>query len=325
MTLFSGLDEAFLDVVRVRTAGDPMREGVRWTNYSLRRIARELEARGFRVSTPIVRQLLQRHGLGRRRAKKNQTIKQHKDRDRQFRRIAHWRAAYDGSPNPVISMDTKKKEFVGKLFRAGTAYTDAAESTWDHDFPSLATGVVFPHGLYDYQRNAAHINLGLSHDTSEFACDSLVAWWNEYGQIAYPHASSILLLCDGGGSNASSRYVFKYWLERAANRIGREIRIAHYPPYTSKYNPIEHLLFPHVTQACQGVIFQSVEMVRETMSETHTSKGLRTTVDILPGDYKTGIKAPKDYKKNMRIVFDDELPAWNYRAIPTAEIPITGS
>jgi len=302
-----------------------MREGVRWTNYSLRRIARELNARGFRISTWSVRQLLKRHRLGRRRAKKNQTIKRHKDRDRQFHRIAQWRVTYEGSPNPVISMDTKKKELLGKFFRAGAAYTDAPELAWDHDFPSLATGVVYPHGFYDCQRNVAHLNLGISHDTSEFACDSLVAWWNKHGQIAYPHATSILLLCDGGGSNASSRYVFKYWLERAADRIGKEIRIAHYPPYASKYNPIEHLLFPHVTQACQGVIFQSVEMVREQMAETRTSKGLRTTVDILSGDYKTGLKAPKDYKKNMRIVFDDELPTWNYRAVPSHETPKTGS
>jgi hypothetical protein len=325
VTLFVGLDAAFLDIVRVRTAGDPMREGVRWTNYSLRRIARELKAKGFPVCTQIVRRLLKRHRLGRRRAKKNQTIKQHKDRDRQFRRIAQWRATYEGSSNPIISMDTKKKELIGKFFRAGEAYTDAAESTWDHDFPSLATGVVYPHGFYDYQRNQAHINLGINHDTSEFACDSLVAWWTKYGQITYPQANSILILCDGGGSNASSRYVFKYWLERAANRIGRKIRIAPYPPYTSKYNPIEHLFFPHVTHACQGVIFQSVEVVRDTMSETRTTQGLQTTVDILPGDYKTGIKAPKDYKKNMRIVFDEELPKWNYRAIPATETPKTGS
>jgi hypothetical protein len=323
--LFPGLDDAFLDVIRVRIAGDPMREGVRWTNYSLRRITRELQARGFQISTWIVRRLLKRHRLGRRRARKNQSIKRHKDRDRQFQRIAQLRVTYEGTPNPVISMDTKKKELIGKFFRAGAAYTNDAELVWDHDFPSLATGVVFPHGFYDCQRNLAHINLGISHDTSEFACDSLVAWWNKHGQLAYPSATSILLLCDGGGSNASSRYVFKYWLERAADRIGKEIRIAHYPPYASKYNPIEHLLFPHVTQACQGVIFQSVEMVREQMSETRTSKGLRTTVDILSGDYETGLKAPKDYKKNMRIVFDDDLPAWNYRAVPSHETQKMGS
>lgn len=302
-----------------------MREGVRWTNYSLRRITRELRQRGFPVSVWVVRQLLRRNRLGRRKARKNQTIKRHRDRDRQFQIIRQLREAYEGSLNPIISMDTKKKELLGRFFREGAAYTDRPESAWDHDFPSLATGVVFPHGLYDCERNIGHLNLGVSHDTSEFACDSLVWWWDKYGRFAYPRATSILLLCDGGGSNASSRYVFKYWLERAANRIDKEIRIAHYPPYTSKYNPIEHLLFPHVTRACQGVIFQSVEMVREKMAQTQTQRGLKTTVDILPGDYKTSVKAPDNYKKTMQIVFDEELPTWNYRAIPKPEMSKTGT
>lgn len=176
--------------------------------------------------------------------------------------------------------------------------------------------MLHPHGIYDCKRNLGHINLGLSHDTSRFACDSLAYCWERFGRTAYPQATSILLLCDGGGSNAARRHVFKYQLEQLADRINCEIRVAHYPPYCSKYNPIEHRFFPHVTRACQGLLLTSIEVVCEAMGRASTKTGLATTVHVLPGDYPTGEKAPKNYKKIRRIVFDDELPAWNYRAIP---------
>jgi hypothetical protein len=177
--------------------------------------------------------------------------------------------------------------------------------------------VAYPHGIYDTKRNLGHINLGTSRDTSRFACDSVGLWWERHGRAAYPQATSILLLCDGGGSNSSRRYVFKHHLERLADRLGIEIRVAHYPPGCSKYDPIEHRLFPHVTRACQGVVFTSLGLMREKMGEARTETGLRTTVEILEGDYPVGDKAPAGYKKRMRIVFDEELPAWNYRAVPS--------
>jgi hypothetical protein len=293
-----------------------MAPGVRWTNLSLRDIAAELRPRGFRVSVPVVTQLLRKHRLGRRKAQKRRPCGRHPDQDRQFQRIAALRARYRATGHPILSVDTKKKEFLGELFRVGRAYTTHTLETADHDFPRLATGVVFPHGIYDTERNCGHINLGVSHDTSRFAADSLESWWRVYGKPVYPHATSILLLCDGGGSNAASRYVFKSALETLVRRIGVEIRVAHYPPYCSKYNPIEHRMFPHVTKACQGVVFYSTEMVVRAMARTRTRTGLRTTVAILAGEYPTGEKAPSGYKKTMGIVFDDDLPKWNYRAVP---------
>jgi Rhodopirellula transposase DDE domain len=293
-----------------------MNPGVLWTNLSQRDIAAQLQARGFRVSVAIVPQLLRQHGLGRRKAQKKRSPKSHRDRDRQFRKIARLRADYENSPNPILSIDTKKKEFLGDLFRPGWTYTQQTRATLDHDFPSLADGVVYPHGIYDLKRNQGHITLGLSHDTSRFACDCIALWWEQYGRQAHPQATSILLLCDGGGSNAAARYVFKYALEQLAERIGLEIRVAHYPPYNSKYNPIEHRFFPHVTRACQGLVFSAVEQVEQSMARTSTSTGLKTTVHVLPGNYPTGEKAPKGYKNNMRIIRDNELPAWNYRANP---------
>lgn len=205
---------------------------------------------------------------------------------------------------------------LGNFYRDGKLYTQQTLRTLDHDFPSAAQGVIIPHGLYDIQRNHGHINLGLSHDTSQFACDSAGHWWQRYGQRAYPQAKSWLWLCDGGGSNAANRYVFKAALQALANRIGLEIRVAHYPPHESKYNPIEHRLFPHITRACQGVVFLSVELVKELMERTSTSTGLWVTVDIIKEAYATGEKAPRGFKEQMTIAFDDLLPKWNYRAIP---------
>jgi len=314
--VFPTLDAAFADVVRDYTAGDPMRPGVRWTNLSLRRIRAALIERGCRVGVKAVAQLLRRHRFGRRKAQKKLSGQRHPQRDQQFRKIARLRAEYEQSPNPIISMDTKKKEFIGNLYREGRLYTQKTIQTLDHDFPTAAEGVVLPHGLYDLKRNVGHLNLGTSHDTSRFACDSIRRWWEKQGKDAYPKATSILLLCDGGGSNSSRRYIFKYHLEQLANCLQLEIRVAYYPPGCSKYDPIEHRFFPHVSRACQGVVFTTLELIQQKMSETRTETGLRATVEILPGDYPTGEKAPSGYKKAMRIVFDAELPAWNYRAVP---------
>jgi hypothetical protein len=314
--VFPGLDEAFAALIRDYTAGDPMRPGVRWTNLSLRRIRADLIGRGFRVGVKSVARLLRRFHFGRRQAQKKLSAKRHPQRDRQFRKIERLRAEYEASANPIISVDTKKKEFVGNLHREGHLYTQETIQTLDHDFPALADGVVYPHGIYDTKRNAGHINLGMSRDTSRFACDSILRWWEKHGRAAYPRATSILLLCDGGGSNSSRRYIFKYHLERLADLLQVEIRVAHYPPGCSKYDPIEHRFFPHVTRACQGVIFTTIGLVQKKMAEARTEKGLRTTVEVLHGEYPTGEKVPAGYKKSMRIVFDDDLLAWNYRAVP---------
>ena len=217
---------------------------------------------------------------------------------------------------PIISIDTKKKEFIGDFYRADYLYIQETISTLDHDFNSLAKGIVIPHSIYDMTRNTGYINLGTSKDTSEFACDSILNWWQRQGRFDYPNATSILILCDGGGSNHSRYYLFKQDLQELATKIGLEIRIAHYPPYTSKYNPIEHRLFPHVTRACQGVICQSVAMVEELMQKTKTTTGLKVTVEIINKVYQTGRRVNENFKENMKIVFDDFLPSWNYRALP---------
>jgi len=293
-----------------------MSSSLRWTYLKPYEIVAELAKKGYVVSKNIVRTLLKTHNYVKRKAQKNITMGSHPDRNAQFENIAKIQQDYFVAGHPVISMDTKKKELLGTFYREGKLYTQEAIQTNDHDFPSASTGVVIPHGFYDLKRNTGYITLGTSRDTSEFACDSLAQWWMNEGIIHYPNATSLLILCDGGGSNSSRHYIFKEDLQKTANALGLEIRIAHYPPYTSKYNPIEHRFFPHVTRACEGVIFDSIETVKQLMSRTVTSTGLTTVVNILDKLYQTKRKYAADFKEKMPLVFDEYLPKWNYRAVP---------
>lgn len=312
------IDDHFLAVLREHTAGDPMDERIRWTNLREWEIVAILERdHNMRVSRNVVRKLLKRHGYRLRKAQKRKSMKKKiPNRNIQFDYISQLRSEYEDAGNPIVSMDTKKKEKLGNFYREGRLYTLEELQVYDHDFPSFAEGVVIPHCFYDPRLNIGYVQVGTSHDTSEFACDSFRHWWYNHGREAYPHATSILVLCDGGGSNSSRHYLFKQDLEILADEIGVEIRIAHYPPYCSKYNPIEHRLFPHITRACQGVIFTHLETVTELISNTYTKTGLKVFVQVIDKIYKTGRKVAKTFKKEMRIVFDEILPRWNYRAIP---------
>lgn len=316
------LDEKFLAVLRDHTAGEPMDETVRWTNLTPGEIVKALRTEhDIVVSKVVVYQLLKKHHYRRRKAQKKTSLKQEiKNRDEQFKNIARLKAEFKAAGNPIVSMDTKKKEYIGNFYREGQLYTLAALHTYDHDFHSYAQGVIIPHSLYDLGLNVGYIQLGTSHDTGEFACDSFRLWWTTYGRQLYPKATAILVLCDGGGSNSARHYLFKQDLQALADELGIEIRIAHYPPYCSKYNPIEHRFFPHVTRACQGVIFTSIELVKELMDKTSTTTGLKAFVHIIDKVYETGRKVAADFKETMRIVFDDFLPRWNYRAIPIAQV-----
>ena len=311
------VDEKFLDILKDHTAGDPMQTDVVWTNLTQQEIADRLsEKHRIKVSRPVIRQLLKKHNYRMRKAQKKKTMKNTKNRNKQFENIAKLKSEYKSAGEPIISIDTKKKEFVGDFYRDGYLYTRKVIETLDHDFKSSAICIVIPHGIYDYLQNTGYINLGTSKDTGEFACDSIQNWWYNEGRYKYPNATSILMLCDCGGSNNSRHYIFKEDMQKLVDEIGVEIRVAHYPPYTSKYNPIEHKLFPHVTRACQGVVFKSVEIVKSLIEKTKTKTGLKVTVDIIDKMYKTGRKAAKNFKENMRIIFDNYLPQWNYRVVP---------
>jgi Rhodopirellula transposase DDE domain len=314
------LEENFLRVLREFTAGDPMRTEVRWTNLTTVEISKRLGELGTPAGRRVVQQLLKRHDYVKRKARKSKTMGHHRDRDAQFQNIARLKEQYRAAGLPIVSIDTKKKERLGNFYRDGRLFTREPIIVNDHDFASSGDGVIIPHGLYDVERNRGHINLGLSHDTSEFACDSVAHWWELFGQESYLQATQLLLLCDGGGSNSATRYVFKEGLQKLADRLDLEIRVAHYPPYCSKYNPIEHRMFPHVSRACQGVVFETVSIVQQLMERPHTAQGLKVTVDVMDQVYETGHKAAADFKQTMKLIFDDFLPKWNYRAIPSSRL-----
>ena len=311
------LEDNFIEVVSNYTAGDPMQEEVVWTYLTPTEIAHQLDEMGTPICADTVRDLLDEFGFHKRQAEKTKTMGEDPDRNEQFEIIADLKEQYLDSRNPIISMDTKKKEFLGNLFRAGRGYSNGPNAVFDHDFPSYAEGKIIPHGLYDVKRNVGHLTLGTSHDTSQFACDSFRLWWQRHGEQAYPWAKSILLLCDGGGSNNCRHYIFKEDLQRLVNRIGVSIRVAHYPPHCSKYNPIEHRLFPHITRAWSGVIFRSMEIVTNCLKRVWTNGRLKLTYATLDKTYHLQRQISANFLESFPIQFAKHLPDWNYTVVPT--------
>jgi hypothetical protein len=315
------IDEDFRKVLVEHTAGSPTEESLIWTNLTKTEIVDLMQNCGDYVSVHIVDQLLDRHGYHERKALRMEPLGRHPDRNAQFETIARLRREYLDSADPILSMDLKSRELLGNFFRNGTLFTRRTIRVFDHDFAEFAQGVVLPHGLYDLKQNRGYIHLGTSHDTSEFACDCLKDWWERFGRVAYPGAKSLLLLCDGGGSNPADKdngqaHLFRTDLQRLVNDLGMEIRVAHYPPYASKYNPIEHRLFPHLSRVCRGMILYSVELVAELMGGAKTRTGLSVVVDIMDKLYKTGRQVSQATKDAVNVIRDSVLPRWNYRILP---------
>jgi hypothetical protein len=313
------INDVFLSILKDHTAGDPMNEKVKWTNLTKADIVAELAKKDFKVSRNIVKKLLKKHDFVKRKPFKNIAAGSHVNRNAQFERIAELRNRYVAEGNPVVSVDTKKKELIGNLSRDGKIYTTETIEVFDHDFPSLAEGVAIPHTVYDTALNKAYVTIGTSRDTSEFACDSIRQWWNIHGRFLYPTATSILMLMDGGGSNSSRHYIFKQDLQALVDELGIDIRVAHYPPYTSKWNPIEHRVFPHITRTLQGMVLTSHQITKELIERATTKTGLTVVACILNKIYETKRKVAAGFKESMRILFDDILGQWNYVATPKNE------
>jgi hypothetical protein len=312
------LHGVFHEALRNNTAGSPVDEKIKWTNLNRPEISEALAARGYPVSVTVVDQLLKENDFRQRRAARMLTARETENRDDQFVKINGLIKDFSEAGNPVISMDTKKKEYLGNLYRDGKIYTTEPIKVLDHDFPHFAKATLIPHGIYDLLANEAAIHIGTDHDTVEFACESLSLWWKKHGKRRYPEAICILVLCDSGGSNDCRSYLFKQDLLKLARQIGVSIRIAHYPPYTSKYNPIEHRVFCHVTRSWKGVIFRELETVKELTEKTRTKQGLRVFCEIMKGVFSTGRKFCKEFKENVAelVQFDVDLPDWNYQVNP---------
>jgi hypothetical protein len=306
----------FRAVLQEHTAGSPAQPEVVWTDLTAADIAERITEGGIPVSAHIVEQLLGEHGYRRRKARKDVPMGASRDRDGQFQNIARLKQQFLDAGDPVLSIDTKKRELIGNFYRPGPLLTRQTIETFDHDFPRFADGVVIPHGLYDLRLNRGYVHLGTSHDTSQFACDCLRDWWLRFGWAQYFGSRVVLLLCDGGGGNGAGTYLFKADLQGLADELGLEFRVAHYPPYCSKYNPIEHRLFCHLSRACQGVVFSSVGLVKRLMEKARTRMGLRVVVDVLDKVYRTGRRVADEVKKALNLARDPFLPKLNYRILP---------
>lgn len=306
----------FKEIVQSNIAGSPMNEKVRWTNLTDTAIVRSFQSRGVAISRFIVKQLVAIEGLAKRGMKKSKTATEVLKRDEQFEKLKQVREDFEKQGLPILSIDTKKKEFIGQFYRAGKTYCQAAVEVFDHDFPSLAEGRVVPHGIYDLNLNKGYLSIGVSKDTSEFLCDNLKYHWQNSISKDYPEAKEMLLLMDGGGSNSCLHYIVKEDLQNLANDLQITIRVAHYPAYCSKYNPIEHRLFPHLQRSWEGVVFTDYEIVKERAEQTKTEQGLQVAAWINEKVYQSGRKYSDNFKETMTIVFDELLPKWNYQIQP---------
>lgn len=312
------LPKVFAEVVEDYTAGKPQDDSVKWIGLTAEEIQGKLADRDYQVSPYIVRQLLSNAGLRRRSYLKDASAKEIPFRNEQFEKIAQLKASFLDAGLPVFSVDVKHKELLGNFYRDGKYYDCKYRKVNDHDFRSLANGIVIPHGIYDIADNFGYLTLGTSKDTSEFFCDNLAAYWQSDFQWKYPSADWMLLLCDGGGSNSARHYIVKQDLYHLAQRLDMNIVMAHYPPYCSKWNPIEHRLFCHVHRAWKGTIFHNIQIVKERAELTSTKTGLGVKVTINNKEYLTKRKVNPFFKKNILdfVTFDEQLPKWNYRFRP---------
>jgi len=290
--------------------------GQLWTNRSPRDLADAIEGLGFEASPNTIDMLLRDElGLGRRQATKDVAIGTTPDRDAQFQRIAELRRSYEKWGLPVVSIDTKKKEMLGNFYRAGVCRTNGQVHTYDHDFGTAGNGKVIPYGVYDVAANEAMMTLAQGSDTGELVGDSLRLWWNRMGKYRYGGAKRILVLADSGGSNGCRVRLFREKLWEMSHWLGVPIRVAHLPSYCSKYNPIDHRLFSHVSRSLKGVIFRSIETIRDAVARTTTSTGLRVKVAVMNRVYQRGLQASEDFLTGNFIRWDDELPKYNYTTI----------
>jgi len=299
------------------TRGDPERP-LRWTCKSVRRLAEELKAQGHTISPSKVAELLDELGYSLQSHRKRNEGKGHEDRDAQFAHINGKAAAFLSENQPVISVDTKKKELVGKFKNAGREWRPQGqpEEVNVYDFPDPQLGKAIPYGVYDIARNEGWVSVGSDHDTSEFAVESIRRWWRKMGSHCYPDAKRLLITADGGGSNASRCRLWKWCLSELSREIGLEISVCHFPPATSKWNKIEHRLFCHITQNWRGKALISHEVIVSLIAATTTKAGLKVQAERDDSKYQTALKPTAEQMASIKIERSDFHGEWNYTIKP---------
>ena len=304
------------------TRGDPQ-SPLRWTCKSTRVLAAELCKRGHTVSHQKVAELLEALDYSLQSTRKTREGASHPDRDAQFRHINAQVAAFQERGQPVISVDTKKKELLGDFKNAGREWRPVGqpEAVRVHDFADPMLGKAIPYGVYDLAENAGWVSVGTDHDTPAFAARTVQTWWERMGRERYPAATELLVMADGGGSNSSRARLWKVELQRLASETGLAVTVCHFPPGTSKWNKIEHRMFCHITQNWRGQPLQSLETVVNLIGHTTTRTGLAIQAAADTGSYPTGIKVSAEELAAVQLQRDDFHGDWNYTIRPNG-IPI---
>ena len=304
-------------IVEETTAGNPM-SALRWTNKSTEAIAMELTRRGHPISDRTVARMLDEVGYSLQLNRKQKEGPQHPDRDAQFRYINRQEASFRASGDPVISVDTKKKELLGAFKNGGRTWRPKGKpyEVNVHDWPSRGKGKAIPYGVYDVRDDRAVVNVGISHDTAEFAVESIRRWWRLDGRQRYGSARRLLICADGGGSNSSRTRAWKANLLELAEGIGIPITVSHYPPGTSKWNRIEHRLFSFISLTWKGQPLWNLETVINLIGATRTRTGLRVKAVLDTARYETGVKISDEQIDTQRIRRSQFHPEWNYTILP---------
>jgi hypothetical protein len=306
-----------LALVEPHERGDPM-SPLRWTCKSLRRLADEMMALGHRISHTVVGELLKQQKFSLQGNRKTLEGGDHPDRDEQFVHINQSVAAALADNQPVISVDTKKKELVGDFKNAGRTWRPKGEpaEVRVHDFVIKELGRAVPYGVYDLASNAGWVNVGVNHDTAEFAVESIRRWWTKIGSSRYPNAKRLIITADGGGSNGSRVRLWKRELQRLANEIDIDIVVHHLPPGTSKWNKIEHRLFSFISHNWRARPLVSYQVIIDLISATTTKSGLKITCELDTNTYEKGIVVSDDEMAAIHIIRDEFHGEWNYTIRP---------
>ena len=299
------------------TRGDPTRP-LLWTCKSVRHLSDELVKQGYSISAAKTAQLLHDLGYSLQSHRKRDEGKGHPDRDAQFGHINEQVLAFQGAGQPVISVDTKKKELVGKYRNSGREWhpKGAPEEVKVYDFVDKELGRAIPYGVYDLERNEGWVSVGCDHDTSEFAVETIRRWWRMMGRTQYPKASRLLITADGGGSNSSRGRLWKWSLQQLSNQTGLAVSVCHFPPATSKWNKIEHRMFCHITQNWRGKALISHEVIVNLIASTTTKKGLRIKAERDEGHYEKGKIPSKKELASLRLIRNEFHGDWNYSIHP---------
>lgn len=303
-------------MINQHKAGSPTDPTVYWIHLKPREIAALYFAQyGVLFSNGFIKRELFSLGFRYRKITKNIATGSYANRDAQFKVIFDL-VLIMSLQSPILSIDCKKKERLGLLYRDGKSYAQGgSQESYDHDYPHLGEGKVIPQGIFDLQKNTGFITIGNSSETATFIVDNLRWWWVGFGINDYPDARNLLLLCDAGGGNSYRHHAFKKELQSFAREIGIDIIVAHYPPYASKWNPIEHQLFCHVHQAMGGQMLKDYRFVKTLIEKTSTKQGLKVIVRIHLKEYKTGLKTDKNEVDEKRIQRHSIVPELTYRIV----------